>query len=50
MLVNSSTYGYSNKKKYITGRRFVETITSIIKSVLGTSKQLMSSAVPALRV
>ena len=42
-------YGYSNKKKYITGRGFVETITSIIKSVLGTSKQLMSSAVPALK-
>jgi len=49
MLVSSSTYGYSNKKKYITGRGFVETITSIIKSVLGTSKQLMSSAVPALK-
>jgi len=53
MFVSSNTYGYSNKKKYITGRGFVETITSIIKSVmapiLGASKQLMSSAVPALK-
>ena len=48
MLISSSAraYGYSNKKKYISGRGFVDSLTSVIKNV---SKQFLNTAIPALK-
>lgn len=42
MLINKNTYGYSRKKRYITGRGFVDTMSSVFKS-------LKSTVVPAFR-
>ena len=33
MLVNRNTYGYSNHKKYVSGRGFVEAALKGLKSV-----------------
>ena len=42
MLVNKNTYGYSRNKKYITGRGFVDTMSSVFNS-------FKSSLAPAFR-
>ena len=42
MLINKNTYGYSRKKKHITGRGFVDTMSSVFNS-------LKSAAVPTFR-
>ena len=42
MLVNKNIYGYSHSKKYITGRGFVDTMSSIFNS-------FSTSVVPAVR-
>jgi len=42
MLIKKNAYGYSQKKKYITGRRFVDALSSAFNS-------LKASAVPAIR-
>ena len=42
MLINKTTYGYSQNKKHITGRGFVDTMSSVFNS-------LKSSLAPALR-
>ena len=42
MLVSKNTYGYSQKKRYITGRGFVDTMSSVFNS-------LKSTVVPAFR-
>ena len=42
MLVNRYYYGYSNKKKHVTGKGFVDSLSSIfntIKSATATSVQ-----------
>ena len=48
MLISSSAYahGFSNKKKYISGRGFVDSLTSVIKNL---SKQFLGTALPALK-
>src|SRR5271155_1765675 len=33
MLINKTTYGYSRKKKSITGRGFVDTMSSVFNSI-----------------
>ena len=33
MLINKNTYGYSKNKKYITGRGFVDTMSSVFNSL-----------------
>jgi len=42
MLIKKNAYGYSQKKKYITGRGFVDTLSSVFNS-------LKASAVPTFR-
>jgi len=42
MLIKKNTYGYSQKKKYITGRGFVDALSSVFNS-------LKASAVPAIK-
>jgi len=42
MLIKKNAYGYSQKKKYITGRGFVDALSSV-------SNSLKASAVPAIR-
>jgi len=42
MLINKNTHGYSRSKRHITGRGFVDTMSTIINS-------LKSSVAPALR-
>ena len=42
MLINKNTYGYSRKKKHITGRGFVDTMSSVFNS-------LKSTVVPTFR-
>jgi len=42
MLINENRYGYSGKKKHITGRGFVDAMSSVFNS-------LKSSVAPALR-
>ena len=42
MLINKTTYGYSQNKKHITGRGFVDTMSSVFNS-------LKSSLAPAFR-
>ena len=42
MLINSTTYGYSRNKKHITGRGFVDTMSSVFNS-------FKSSLAPAFR-
>ena len=48
MLISSSAYahGFSNKKKYISGRGFVDSLSSVIQNL---SKQFLSTAIPALK-
>ena len=36
MLINKTTYGYSRNKKHITGRGFVDTMSSVFNSLKGT--------------
>ena len=36
MLINKNTYGYSRKKKHITGRGFVDTMSSVFNSLKST--------------
>lgn len=42
MLIKKNAYGYSQKKKYITGRGFVDALSNVFNS-------LKASAVPTLR-
>lgn len=42
MLVKKNAYGYSQKKKYITGRGFVDSLSNVFNSI-------KASAVPALK-
>lgn len=42
MLINQRAYGYSTNKKYITGRGFVDTMSSVFNSI-------RSTAAPAFR-
>jgi hypothetical protein len=42
MLVKKNAYGYSQKKKYITGRGFVDSLSTVFNSI-------KASAVPALK-
>ena len=35
MLINKTTYGYSRNKKHITGRGFVDTMSSVFNSLKG---------------
>lgn len=42
MLVQNNTYGYSQKKKYITGRGFVDSLSNVFNSI-------KASAVPAMK-
>ena len=42
MLINNKVYGYSKQKKYVVGRGFVDSLTSIFNSV-------KASAMPALQ-
>ena len=45
MLINKNTHGYSRKKKHITGRGFVDTMSSVFNSI----KSAVASATPAVR-
>ena len=36
MLINNKSYGYSRNKKYITGRGFVDTMSSVFNSLKAT--------------
>jgi len=42
MLIKKNVYGYSQKKKYITGRGFVDALSSVFNS-------LIASAIPTIR-
>jgi hypothetical protein len=42
MLVQNHAYGYSRKKKYVTGRGFVDSLSNVFNSI-------KASAVPAMR-
>ena len=42
MLIKKNAYGYSQKKKYITGRGFVDALSNVFNS-------LKASAVPTIR-
>ena len=42
MIVNKTKYGYSNRKKHVTGRGFVESLSNVFNS-------LKSSATPVLK-
>jgi hypothetical protein len=42
MLVQNNTYGYSRKKKYITGRGFVDSLSNVFNTI-------KASAVPAMK-
>jgi hypothetical protein len=42
MLINKNTYGYSRNKRYIIGKGFVDSLSSIFNS-------LKASAIPAIR-
>jgi hypothetical protein len=42
MLVQNYVYGYSRKKKYITGRGFVDSLSNVFNSI-------KASAAPAIR-
>ena len=42
MFVNKTKYGYSSRKKHITGKGFIETLSNVFSS-------LKSSATPVLK-
>jgi hypothetical protein len=42
MLIKKNAYGYSQKKKYVTGRGFVDSLSNVFNSI-------KASAAPALR-
>jgi hypothetical protein len=42
MLIRKNLYGYSRKKKYITGRGFVESLSNVFNSVMPTVKNIGS--------
>jgi hypothetical protein len=46
MLISRNSYGYSNKKKYVTGRGFIDSLSNVFKQ-LGNSFKV--SAVPAIK-
>ena len=46
MLISRNSYGYSNKKKYVTGRGFIDSLSNVFKQ-LGNS--FKASAVPAIK-
>jgi hypothetical protein len=46
MLVSRNSYGYTNKKKYVTGRGFIDSISNVFKQ-LGNAFKV--SAVPAFK-
>ena len=46
MLISRNSYGYSNKKKYVTGRGFIDSLSNVFKQ-LGNS--FRASAVPAIK-
>ena len=46
MLISKNSYGYSNKKKYVTVRGFIDSLSNVFKQ-LGNSFKV--SAVPAIK-
>jgi len=46
MLISRNSYGYSNKKKYVTSRGFIDSLSNVFKQ-LGNS--FKASAVPAIK-
>ena len=49
MLISRSSYGYSNKKKYVTGRGFVDLLNSASDVFKQFGNSFKASAVPAFK-
>ena len=44
MLIHNNLYGFSNRKKYVIGRGFVDTLSSIFRSISGALKNVAGPA------